>query len=366
MTPDSGKPVRPGGEAAGSRRGGRTPRSASPSGPPHPNNTLNELNGASWLYFTKSLLVTTYPRDWGHDLRKAHGANKPPELMRQLIEFFTTREGRVLDPFAGVGGTLIGASLCDPPRPAVGVEINPRWTAVYREVLARLAAEGRPLPAQEMLTGDCREALGAFPDGHFQFLVTDPPYNVHLERTMCDGRYDQEHANRRTDYDMSSNDHADLANLGSYDEYLGAMEGVFRDCLRVLEEGRYMAVIVRNAYQGGRYLFTHADLARRAEAAGFVPKGEIVWYQAGSRLRPYGYPYAYVPNIAHQYIVVLQKPGRAGRRRKTRARDDAPGLPGPADGPESTGACLPVQRLCLTGGQTKSSRWSASPGGAVW
>ena len=35
-------------------------------------------------------------------------------------------------------------------------------------------------------------------------------------------------------------------------------------------------------------------------------------------------------------------------------------------GPESTGACLPVQRLRFTGGQTKSSRWSASPGGAVW
>jgi hypothetical protein len=86
------------------------------------------------------------------------------------------------------------------------------------------------------------------------------------------------------------------------------MERVFAECLRVLRPGRYMAVIVRNAYQNGEYIFTHADLARRAKAAGFVPKGEKVWYQAGTRLRPYGYPHSYVPNIAHQHIVISQKP----------------------------------------------------------
>jgi DNA modification methylase len=292
-----------------------------------PRNTLNELSGSSWLYFTKSLLVTTFPRDYAHELRKAHGANKPPELMRQLIEFFTTRSGLVLDPFAGVGGTLLGASLCRPPREAIGVEVNPKWAGVYHAAMERLAGEGRPLRPQEFIIGDCREALRDFPAGHFQFIVTDPPYNVHLARTMCDGRYDATHANRRTDYDMRSEDPADLANLGDYESYLEAMEAVFAECLRVLSPGRYMAVIVRNAYQSGRYVFTHADLARRATSAGFTPKGEIVWYQAGSRLRPYGYPYAYVPNIAHQYIVILQRPpgpSLSEKQKRPRAHDPGP------------------------------------------
>ena len=65
---------------------------------------------------------------------------------------------------------------------------------------------------------------------------------------------------------------------------------------------------MRDAYQDGRYLFTAADLAARAEAVGLVPKGDIAWYQAGTRLRPYGYPRSFVPNIAHQHIVVLRKP----------------------------------------------------------
>ncbi len=109
---------------------------------------------------------------------------------------------------------------------------------------------------------------------------------------------------------MRSDKERDLANLVSYDDYLVAMEEVFERCFRLLQPGRYMAIIVRNAYQHSEYLFTHVDLARRAKSVGFVPKGEIIWYQAGTKLRPYGYPYGYVPNIAHQYIVILQRPRR--------------------------------------------------------
>ncbi len=271
----------------------------------HPKNSLNDLSGEEWLYFTKSVITTTYPSEYGHALRKAHGANKPPQLMRSLIEFFTKADGRVLDPFAGVGGTLIGAALCEPPRECVGIEINPRWIEVYKRVVEQ---SGGTIKGYELIDGDCLEELGLMDEASFDFIATDPPYNVHLERTMCDGRYDGTFANRRTDYDMRSDDPRDLANLDGYESYLDAMEQLFAASLRVLKPERYMAVIVRNSYQNGEYIFSHADLARRAKAAGFVPKGEKVWYQAGTRLRPYGYPYAYVPNIAHQHIVILQRP----------------------------------------------------------
>jgi len=268
-------------------------------------NTLNELTGAEWLYFTKSILITAYPSEYGHELRKAHGANKPPQLMAQLIEFFTKPQGRVLDPFAGVGGTLIGASICTQPRETVGIEINPKWVNIYRQVLAE--SQGKLLP-QQLLEGDCLKIMPTLEAGSFDFIATDPPYNIHFEQTMSNGHYAEQFANRRTDYDMRSDDAADLANLASYDAYLDAIEQVFAYCYTLLKPQKYMVVIVRNAYQRGEYMFTHVDLARRARLHGFVPKGEIIWYQAGTRLRPYGYPSAYIPNIAHQYIVVLQKP----------------------------------------------------------
>ena len=138
-------------------------------------------------------------------------------------------------------------------------------------------------------------------------MATDPPYNVQLPLTMAGGPLAEAHANRRTDYAMVSDDPADLANSPDYPTFLDRMETVLGECRRVLRPGRYATVIVRDAYQEGRYLFTGADLAARAERVGLVAKGDLIWYQAGTRLRPYGYPNAFVPNIAHQHILVLRR-----------------------------------------------------------
>src|SRR4051812_14027126 len=304
---------------------------------PHPANTLNELPGEEWLYFTKSLLTTAYPSELGHAARRAHGANKPPRLMAKLVEFFSRTGELVLDPFAGVGGTLLGAAIARGPRRAMGLELDPRWARVYREVVEALCAErdGRgPVLADlgandpgglrpfdpngsELRIGDSRELLGAIPDESVDFVATDPPYNVQLPMTMAGGRLAEAHANRRTDYAMISDDERDLANLPDYPAFLDAMTGILGELHRVTKAGRYAVLIVRDAYQDGRYVFTAADLASRASSVGWVPKGDVVWYQAGTRLRPYGYPRAFVPNIAHQHLVVLRKePIRGATRRR--------------------------------------------------
>ena len=307
--------------------------------PPHPSNDLNELSGEEWLYFTKSVWTTAYPSELGHARRKAHGANKPPRLMARLIEFFTKSGELVLDPFAGVGGTLLGAAISRGPRRAVGLELDPRWVAIFAETVAALSAErdgAGPVLADlatndpggvrtfdpsgiEMRSGDARLLLRAIPDESVDFVATDPPYNVQLPMTMAGGKLAESHANRRTDYAMVSEIGADLANLPDYPAFLEAMAEVLAELRRVLRPGRYAVLIVRDAYQDGRYLFTAADLAARADSVGLVPKGDIAWYQAGTRLRPYGYPRTFVPNIAHQHIVVLRKPPVAKRSGSSRA-----------------------------------------------
>ncbi len=296
----------------------------------HPSNDLNELTGEEWLYFTKSIWSTAYPSELGHERRKAHGANKPPRLMARLIEFFSSTGELVLDPFAGVGGTLLGAAIARGPRRAIGLEIEPRWAAVFEEVVRAALAErdglgpvlvdlgpqdpGGPRSFDpsglELRIGDALELLREIPDASVDFVSTDPPYNVQLPLTMAGGRLAEQHANRRTDYAMVTDHPADLANSPDYQTFLDRMELTFVELRRVLRPGRYATLIVRDAYQEGRYMFTGADLAGRAAGVGLIPKGDLIWYQAGTRLRPYGYPHAFVPNIVHQHILVLRREGR--------------------------------------------------------
>ena len=295
--------------------------------PRHPGNILNELSGEEWLYFTKSVWGTAYPSELGHALRKRHGANKPPRLMARLIEFFTKSGELVLDPFAGVGGTLLGAAIARGPRRAIGLEIEQRWVDAFEELLRVLPEERDglgPLLADigsadpggvrhfdpaglEMRLGDALALLPQIEPESVDFIATDPPYNIQLPITMAGGKLAEEHANRRTDYAMVTEHAGDLANSADYATFLDRIEGLFGEMARVLRSDRYAAVIVRDAYQDGRYIFTGSDLADRATRAGFTVKGDVIWYQAGTRLRPYGYPHSFVPNIAHQHVLVLRR-----------------------------------------------------------
>ncbi len=157
-----------------------------------------------------------------------------------------------------------------------------------------------------LVLGDAMELIKDLSDASVDFVATDPPYNPQLKATMSGGALSAKFANRRTDYAMITEDPADFANSASYGEYLERMEALFGELRRVLRPKRYAVVIVRDAYQEGSYRFVASDLAARAEPHGFTSKGDLIWYQAGTRLRPYGYPHAFVPNIVHQHILVLR------------------------------------------------------------
>ena len=80
-----------------------------------------------------------------------------------------------------------------------------------------------------------------------------------------------------------------------------------RKLLRVIKPGKYAAVIIRDAYQEGQYQMAAYRIAQDWQEVGWKIKGDKIWYATGSRMRPYGYPYGYVPNIVHQHIIILRK-----------------------------------------------------------
>ena len=135
--------------------------------------------------------------------------------------------------------------------------------------------------------------------------------------TMAGGVLAETHANRRTDYAMVTDSTPTWPTPPTTRPSSSGWARSSPSSGGCSAPGRYAVVIVRDAYQDGRYVFTGSDLAARAAAVGLVPKGDLIWYQAGTRLRPYGYPHAFVPNIVHQHILVLRnEPVRQALRRR--------------------------------------------------
>lgn len=269
---------------------------------PHPRNRLNDLSGAEWLWFTKSVLRTTYPSILGHHLRKRQGGNKPPQLMEELITFFTKHGQQVLDPFGGAGGTALGAYLAG--RDSISIEINPVSIEIYHAVCREEMIVPHPF-----IQGDCRQVLRSFAPDSIDFIATDPPYSPELKKTMSTAgaslRYGR--TNRRSGYISYSDDSRDLSKCTTFDAFFEALDEVGHELLRVLRPRRYMVMILRDAYQDGEYIQTSALVAQRFSAMGWTFKGQKIWYNTGSRIRPYGYPSAFVPNIVHQNILIFRK-----------------------------------------------------------
>lgn len=81
-----------------------------------------------------------------------HPAQKPYELMAELISLFTDEGDLALDPFAGSGTTLIAAKKLG--RHFLGFEISVEYCQIARDRLARIEAQPNlfePKPEQMKL-----------------------------------------------------------------------------------------------------------------------------------------------------------------------------------------------------------------------
>jgi DNA modification methylase len=264
-------------------------------------NRLNDLTGREWVYWSKSVINKPYPPDRQHRLRSSHGGQKPPELCADLIRVFTKEGQLVLDPFAGVGGTLLGASLAG--RRAVGIELNPRWIELYREVCSR---EG--IPEQRVLAGDSREWLPRLRGEGLacDFILTDVPY-WRMDRVgRSRGKY------KRVGEPQREKPRSKLSSFNekSYPDkeaWLAELEAVFRPALPLLKHNGYLAAFIGDMYNRGEYHFLSADLARLLAGLGLTMKSNLIWYDVSKSLHVYGYLYQYIPSMIHQSVLVFRR-----------------------------------------------------------
>src|SRR5690349_105922 len=94
-------------------------------------NKLNDLDPKSWLKFQKSWFMHNPPPRKKGVL--VHPAKFPETLAQEFIEFFTKRDGTVLDPMAGTGSTLIAALRAG--RNSYGIELNPKYAEIAKQMI---------------------------------------------------------------------------------------------------------------------------------------------------------------------------------------------------------------------------------------
>lgn len=273
-------------------------------------NKLNDLTGKDWLPETKSFF---YQKGLGANhpeaqIEKLHPAPYSFQDIGHLVRFFTKKGMRVLDPFGGVGST---AKACEVDgRVCTSIELSPIWHELSIKRLEKEVGEGTSRN-HEFINGDSCVELKKIETESIDFMVTSPPYWGILNKQDQKVIKNRVANNLETKY---SEDDKDLGNVENYEEFLDILvNDVFMECARVLKSGRYMTIIVSDFRDKSEYISFHSDLIhmlnKRDVSGGGVLKlqGTKILLQNHKSLLPYGYPFSYVENIHHQYVLIFRK-----------------------------------------------------------
>ena len=94
---------------------------------------IGDHGGASRFFYTAKPSSTERNAGLGNQ-ENIHPTKKPVDLMRYLVQMFSTPDGGVVyDPFSGSGATLIACKILD--RPYIGSEMDPEYYEICKQRL---------------------------------------------------------------------------------------------------------------------------------------------------------------------------------------------------------------------------------------
>ena len=257
----------------------------------------NELDGKTWLRYSVSV--------WG-DIRKTkeeaelkHPAMFPIALAHRLIACFTPPEGSlILDPFAGVGSTLLAAKELG--KDAVGLEISPE----FAQIAERRVNQMIPFAGQtevKVHTADSRELYQYVSPNSVDMVVTSPPYwDILLRKRTADNK-------EQRDYGEAS---ADLGKIQNYEKFLLELRKIFEQVYNTMKPKSYCCIIVMDLRKKSHFYPYHIDVSQFMQEIGFIFDDLMIWNrgQEYNNLRPLGYPSVFRVNKIHEFILIFQKP----------------------------------------------------------
>ena len=263
---------------------------------PAANRRANALDGKTWTKY--SISVWSDIRKTPEEIALHHPAIFPVELPKRLIEIFSKQNDRVvLDPFAGIGSTIVAARSLG--KKGIGIEISQKYSDLAREWLSQ---EGLFLKDSQSVihNRDARELLQIVEPGSVDLVITSPPYwDVLSQKRTADYKPTR-------DYESGS---SDLGKIASYHGFLNALKRILTDVHTALRVGAYCCVVVMDLRKKERFYPFHSDVANLMQEIGFIYDDVIIWDRRHeyNNMRPLGYPFVFRVNKAHEYILLFLK-----------------------------------------------------------
>lgn len=228
---------------------------------------------------------------------KIHPAPFSPEDLIFLIKIFTKEGDIVLDPFVGVGSTLI--SCIDTKRRGIGIDLNP----YYIELAKRRIGNRLFGPDTKLICGNSLKEVKKIKN--IQYCITSPPYHNILKRKGMGIRHDNSQTRQGIKY--YSNKKEDLGNQETFEDYLNLLKKVMRDVYRNMEKGKFCSIVISDFTVDKIEKNVIGYLIESLQNLNFKYCGTLILTQDQKSIYPFGYPYDFVINHTNQYVVTFRR-----------------------------------------------------------
>lgn len=272
-----------------------------------PPNHINCLTAKEWILHQIAIWEFFYEK---RDIRdkNIHPAVFPIGLPTKCIQLFTHEGELVLDPFIGIGTTLLAAQ--DLNRNAVGFDLKNEYieTARSRRAQGRLFGQAKQIP----ICDDAHNISQYLKEETVSLSITSPPYANMLNRRRLNKsiRGDLRQNQYYLQVQQYSNDPNDLGTMepAKYAQTLGE---IYRGILPLMRPKAHCVIDVTDLWWENKRIPVHLYVIDALEKAGYELRNIIIWDRRNlvNKVGIFGWPSNYITlGTTFEYILDFWRP----------------------------------------------------------
>lgn len=257
----------------------------------------NRLTGKEWLSNSFSIWRELGKNE--EERRLGHPAIFTIKLTSKLIDVFTNKDNSViLDCFAGSGSTLLAGLLKN--MKVIGTDINPEYKKIFQDRLPKYDFFDKNKDNYEYLIENAKNLSKKIKPNSVDLCITSPPYwDILNRKRTADNK-------KNVNYGESPDD---IGNISDYNEFLNELGIIIGEVHKTLKEKGYFILNVMDLRKKSTFYPLHIDAINLAKHVGFSLEDIIIWDRQNeyNNMRPLGYPYKFIINKVHEYLLILRK-----------------------------------------------------------
>ena len=272
-----------------------------------PPNHINCLTPKEWIRSQVGIWEFSYEK---RDIRdkSIHPAVFPIALPAQCIKLFTHEGELVLDPFAGIGTTLLAAQ--DLNRNAVGFDLKDE----YIEVTKTRLAQSRLLnnTQQIEIKDDARNISQYLKEETITLVVTSPPYSRFLDKPRLNKSMRGNLRNNKhyLTVQQYSQDPKDIGTLEPI-TFSRELAKIFQSILPLLKPKAHCVIDINDLWWENKRIPTHVYIVEEMLKVGYDLRNIMIWDRRNlvNRVGIFGWPNNFIKlGTTFEYLLDFWKP----------------------------------------------------------